>query len=163
MLPGALGAVSLLTALFGFSVLPISWAGLALVLLGVGLLVADVHVQSHGALTVSGLIALGIGLATLFHNAPAPYHTSIVPLIVTFTAGIGGFWAIAISKAVAVRRVRSPSGRRRSSAWRASCATAATSSSTASSGGAVSADPLTPGERVLVDGQDGMTVTVHRV
>ena len=162
VLPGALGAVSLLTALFGFSVLPISWTGLALVIFGVGLLAADVHVQSHGALTVSGLIALGIGLATLFHNAPAPYHTSIW-LVISFTAGIGGFWAIAISKAIAVRR-RPPlvtpeeivgmEGVVRDGGyifvhgelWRA-----------------VSADPLTPGERVLVDGQDGMTVTVHRV
>ena len=103
VLPGALGAVWLLMALFGFSVLPISWVGLALVILGVGLLIADVHVQSHGALTVSGLIALGIGLASLFHNAPAPYHTSNA-LVITFTLGIGGFWAFAISKAVAVRR-----------------------------------------------------------
>src|SRR5205085_2776460 len=56
VLPGALGAVALVTALFGFSVLPISWAGLALLLLGVALLVIDAHVTSHGALTVSGLI-----------------------------------------------------------------------------------------------------------
>src|SRR5438445_9907620 len=61
VLPGALGAVSLVTALFGFSVLPISWAGLLLLLLGVGLLVADVHVTSHGALTVAGLICLAVG------------------------------------------------------------------------------------------------------
>src|SRR3954454_14436374 len=58
VLPGALGAVCLLTALFGFSVLPISWAGLMLILLGIALLVIDAHVVSHGALTVSGLIAL---------------------------------------------------------------------------------------------------------
>ena len=54
VLPGALGGVALLTALFGFSVLPISWAGLALILLGVGLLVIDAHVVTHGALTVAG-------------------------------------------------------------------------------------------------------------
>ena len=55
VLPGALGAVALVTALFGFSVLPISWAGLALIVLGVALLVIDAHVVSHGALTVAGL------------------------------------------------------------------------------------------------------------
>ena len=52
----------MVTALFGFSVLPLSWAGLALVLLGVALLVVDLHVPSHGALTLSGLVALAIGL-----------------------------------------------------------------------------------------------------
>ncbi|HEV7132169.1 MAG TPA: nodulation protein NfeD [Gaiellaceae bacterium] len=103
VLPGALGAVSLLTALFGFSVLPISWSGLALILLGVALLVIDAHVTSHGALTVSGLISLAFGMVMLFHNAPAPYHTS-TPLVVTFTVVLGLFWVLALTKAVQVRR-----------------------------------------------------------
>src|SRR5262245_53006148 len=64
VLPGALGGVALLTALFGFSVLPLSWAGLLMVLLGVGLLIVDAHVVTHGALTIAGLVAIGVGLAT---------------------------------------------------------------------------------------------------
>ena len=103
VLPGALGGVALLTALFGFSVLPISWAGLALILLGVGLLVIDAHVVSHGALTVSGLIALAIGMLMLFHNAPAPYHTSVA-LVLSITVALGLLWAFALTKAVQVRR-----------------------------------------------------------
>ena len=46
---------------------------------------------------------MAIGLATLFHKAPAPYHTSVW-LVVLFTVLIGGFWAFALTKAVAVRR-----------------------------------------------------------
>jgi membrane-bound serine protease (ClpP class) len=107
VLPGALGAVALLTALFGFSVLPISWTGLALILLGVVLLVIDAHVVSHGALTLSGLIAVGFGMVMLFHNAPAPYHTS-VPIVLAFTLILGLFWVFALTKAVEVRR-RPPS------------------------------------------------------
>ena len=103
VLPGALGGVAFLTALFGFSVLPISWSGLALILLGVVLLVIDAHVVSHGALTLSGLIALGFGMVMLFHNAPSPYHTS-VPIVLTFTLGLGLFWVFALTKAVQVRR-----------------------------------------------------------
>src|SRR5207302_1452128 len=104
VLPGALGAVCLLTALFGFSVLPLSWAGLIMVLLGAALLVIDAHVVTHGALTVAGLVAMGVGLATLFHNLPTPYHTSL-PLVITFTAAVGGFWAVAVGKAVRARRM----------------------------------------------------------
>src|SRR5206468_12185819 len=65
VLPGALGGIALLTALFGFSVLPISWAGLGLILLGIGLLVIDAHVTSHGALTLTGLISLAVGMLLL--------------------------------------------------------------------------------------------------
>jgi membrane-bound serine protease (ClpP class) len=104
VLPGALGGISLLTALFGFSVLPISWAGLALLILGAALLVIDAHVVSHGALTVSGLISLVIGSLMLFHNAPAPYNDVNVPLLVAFAIVLGGVWAFALTKAVQVRR-----------------------------------------------------------
>jgi membrane-bound serine protease (ClpP class) len=104
VLPGALGAVALLLALFGFAVLPISWAGLALLILGAALLVIDAHVTTHGALTVSGLISMVVGSLLLFHNAPAPYNNVNTPLVIAFAVTVGGFWAIAISKAVQVRR-----------------------------------------------------------
>jgi membrane-bound serine protease (ClpP class) len=162
VLPGAIGAVCMLTALFGFSVLPISWTGFALVLLGIVLLGADVHVPSHGALTVSGLLALGIGLITLFHNAPAPYHTSI-PLIVTFTALVGGFWAFALTKALAARERPVTVGRDEIVGMEG----------IVREGGLVfvhgelwrvrTEEPLTPGERVRVDALNGLTLDVHRV
>src|SRR5439155_23735679 len=102
VLPGALGLVSLITALFGFSVLPVSWAGLILLLAGVALLVVDVHVASHGALTVAGLICLAVGSIMLFQNAPAPYHTS-KPLVITIAVVLGSVWAFAVGKAWQVR------------------------------------------------------------
>jgi membrane-bound serine protease (ClpP class) len=103
VIPGAFGAICMVCALFGFSVLPLSWGGFVLVLLGVVLLIVDAHVTSHGALTLSGLVAMAIGFITLFHKAPAPYHTS-VPVVLTFTVLLGGLWAIAMTKAIAVRR-----------------------------------------------------------
>ena len=162
VIPGAFGAICMVCALFGFSVLPLSWAGLMLVLLGAALLVIDAHVVTHGALTLSGLVAIAVGLITLFHKAPAPYHTNVW-LVVTVTALVGGSWAFAISKAVAVRR--SPvrvSPRQivgmegvvrgegqvfvRGELWRAR-----------------SSELLEPGERVLVAGLDGLTLDVHRI
>jgi membrane-bound serine protease (ClpP class) len=103
VLPGALGGVCLVTALFGFSVLPTSWAGIALILLGIVLLVIDAHVVTHGALTLSGLISLAVGMLTLFHDAPAPYHVHVW-FVIAVTGLIGGFMAFALGKAVAARR-----------------------------------------------------------
>ncbi len=102
VLPGALGAVALVTALFGFSVLPVSWAGMLLLLLGVALMVVDLHVTSHGALTIAGLICLAVGSIMLFQNAPSPYHTS-KPLVVGVAVTLGAAWAFAIGKAWQVR------------------------------------------------------------
>ena len=102
VLPGALGGVALITALFGFSVIPISWGGLVLMLLGVALLVIDVHVTTHGALTVAGLISLAVGSIMLFQNAPG-YHTS-KPLVIAVAVALGAVWVFALSKAVQVRR-----------------------------------------------------------
>jgi membrane-bound serine protease (ClpP class) len=102
VLPGALGAVALVTSLFGFSVIPISWGGLLLMLLGVALLVIDVHVTTHGALTVAGLISLAVGSIMLFQNAPG-YNTS-KPLVIGVAVALGAVWVFALSKAVQVRR-----------------------------------------------------------
>jgi membrane-bound serine protease (ClpP class) len=162
VIPGAFGAICMICALFGFSVLPLSWGALTLILLGVVLLVVDAHVTSHGALTLSGLVSIAIGLITLFHKAPAPYHTS-VPLVVTLTAILGGFWAFAMAKAVAIRRRPVTVGPQqivgmegvarsndlvfvRGELWRAR-----------------SDRRLAPGERVRVDGLDGLTLDVHRI
>jgi membrane-bound serine protease (ClpP class) len=75
---------------------------LALMLLGVALLVIDVHVTTHGALTVAGLISLAVGSIMLFQNAPG-FHTS-KPLVIGIAVVLGATWAFALSKAVEVRR-----------------------------------------------------------
>jgi membrane-bound serine protease (ClpP class) len=103
VLPGALGAVALITALFGAFVLPINWAGAALILLGVVLLVLEAHVISHGALAVSGIISLVVGGLMLFNTAPPPYHISPA-LVVSVAVVLGGSWAFLLTKAIQVRR-----------------------------------------------------------
>ena len=103
VLPGALGAVSLVIALYGFSILNPSWGGVALILLGVALLVIDLHAMTHGALTVGGLVALGFGMALLFQNEPAPYRVNTW-LIVGIGSAIAAFWAFALGKGFAARR-----------------------------------------------------------
>ena len=103
VLPGVIGAVSLTIALFGFSVLPTDWAGIALVVLGAALLVIDLHATTHGVLTIGGLISLGVGLPLLFGNAPPPYRINTT-LVVAIGLAIAVFWAFVTSKGIAARR-----------------------------------------------------------
>jgi len=103
VLPGALGAVSLVISLYGFSVLNPSWGGLVLVVLGVALLVIDLHAVTHGVLTTGGLIALGFGLALLFQNQPDPFHVNTW-LVAGIGVSIASLWAFAIGKGLSARR-----------------------------------------------------------
>jgi membrane-bound serine protease (ClpP class) len=143
-------------------VLPTNWAGAALVLLGLVLLVIDAHVVTHGALTVAGLIALAVGMLMLFHNAPAPYRVNTW-FVLALTGAIGGFMAVALGKAVQVRRRPSAmpamvgqTGVARANGmvfvrgelWQARTEDGA---------------PLEPGERVAVDDVQGLRLLVHRV
>ena len=55
-LPGTVGAISLIVGLYGLQVLPVSIAGLLLMLLSAAFFVAEAFIVSHGALTVAGAI-----------------------------------------------------------------------------------------------------------
>lgn len=70
-LPGTLGAICLLTGLYAFAALPVNFAGAALILLGIGLLVAEGFLFSHGVLGVGGVVAFALGAAMLI-NADTP-------------------------------------------------------------------------------------------
>jgi membrane-bound serine protease (ClpP class) len=104
VLPGALGGVSLIIALYGFSILNPSWSGIVLMVLGVSLLVIDLHASSHGALTIAGLIALGFGLALLFKDQPATYHVNLW-IVVGIGSAIAALWAFVAGKAFAARKL----------------------------------------------------------
>jgi membrane-bound serine protease (ClpP class) len=66
VLPGIVGGIALLLALYAFSVLPVNLAGLFLILFGIGLFVAEIKVVSHGLLAAGGAVALVAGSLLLF-------------------------------------------------------------------------------------------------
>ena len=68
VLPGVLGGISLLVALYAFQLLPINYAGLALIVLGVCLMVAELFVPSFGALGLGGIGAFVFGSIMLMDN-----------------------------------------------------------------------------------------------
>lgn len=65
LIPGTIGIISLLLALFAFQVLPINYAGLALILAGLGLMVGEALMPSFGILGIGGIVAFVIGSVIL--------------------------------------------------------------------------------------------------
>ena len=97
ILPGVVGAIALILALYMASVLPIDIAGVALIVLAVGLFITDIFAPTHGVLTAGGIISFFLGSLMLFDKA-TPFRLSlavIVPatvvttLFFTFVFGAG--------------------------------------------------------------------------
>jgi membrane-bound serine protease (ClpP class) len=95
--PGVIGAISLLLALYALQLLPINYAGLALIVLGLALMVAEVFVPSFGSLGIGGVIALAIGAVILVdtdvpgYGIPWTLIAGIVVSTALFVATVGGF------------------------------------------------------------------------
>ena len=68
VLPGVIGAISLILALYAMQTLPINYAGLLLILVGVILFIAEINVMSYGLLSVSGVISIFLGSTMLIDS-----------------------------------------------------------------------------------------------
>ena len=73
VLPGVIGGICLLLALYAFQVLPVNYAGLGLILLGMAFIVAEVFMPSFGALGIGGVIALVVGSIILLDTSVEGY------------------------------------------------------------------------------------------
>ena len=163
--PGTLGAVSLIVGLYGLQVLPVSWAGLLLLLLAAAFFAAEPFVVSHGGLTLAGAACFAVGALMLFDPAGPNYQVSLEVAL-----GVAGsfalFSALVVAKIVQVRRRPAAVGAQtlvggqgvvRSSGlvfvngelWRAR---------------ALDGELLQPGDQVEVDHvEDGLVLGVRRV
>jgi len=74
LVPGVLGAICLLVALFAFQVLPINYAGLALMIVGLLFMVAEAFVPSFGVLGLGGLVAFLVGSLMLWEEDGPGYE-----------------------------------------------------------------------------------------
>ena len=75
--PGTVGAISLILAMYGLQVLPVSLAGLLLMILAAAFFVAEAFVPTHGALTVAGAVTFVLGALMLFDPAGEAYQVSL--------------------------------------------------------------------------------------
>lgn len=102
--PGILGAISLILALFSLGTLPVNFAGLALLMLGLALLGAEIWVASGGVLGVGGAIAFLLGAFILIDDSRAPFLEVSRPLIIGITAVLLGFVMFALQAVMRTRR-----------------------------------------------------------
>jgi len=164
--PGIAGAICLLLAFASLQVLPINYTGLALVLLGVGLLVGEAFFPNFGVLGIGGIVSLALGSLLLFNTPTSDFG---VDRSIVFTAvGTIGSFVLAISYLVfrsqkaapalgkegligqigEVRGKLAPTGRIfvHGENWRAEADA-----------------PIDVGEKVRVVGYDGMQLKVRRL
>jgi membrane-bound serine protease (ClpP class) len=102
VLPGVVGAISLLLALYAFQVLPVNYAGLALLSLGIIFMLAEAFVPSFGALGFGGVIAFVIGSIILFDQEGTGYAVSL-PLIFALSLITAVFFLFIIGAAIKAR------------------------------------------------------------
>jgi membrane-bound serine protease (ClpP class) len=102
VLPGVAGAISLLLALYAFQVLPVNYAGLGLLSLGIIFMLAEAFVPSFGALGIGGVIAFVIGSIILFDQEGSDYAVSL-PLIFTLSLLSAGFFLFIVGAAIKAR------------------------------------------------------------
>lgn len=87
ILPGVLGGISLLLAIFSFQILPINYVALLLILLAIGLFILEVKVQSFGILGAGGIIAMVIGSVMLI-DSPIPELQPSLKIIIPLAVGL---------------------------------------------------------------------------
>ena len=107
--PGVLGAIALVLGLYGTAQLPVTAAGVLLLLLALGLLAAETQVPSGGLLGGAGIVALIAGMLLLYDTDSEAFKVS-VPAAIAAGALLGGFTLFAISKGLAARRPRPRGG-----------------------------------------------------
>jgi len=162
--PGVAGAISLMIALYAFQLLPVNWAGVLLVAIGAGLMLAEAFVPSFGVLGVGGIVAFVVGGLFLMDTEVPGFG---VPLALIAGLALASAAVLLAIGSFAARSFRRPvvSGSEEMTG------ALGTVISEAEGGGwwvrvhgenwrAHSSVPLLPGARVRVDRLEGLVVTV---
>jgi membrane-bound serine protease (ClpP class) len=102
--PATFGVLSLVIGFYGLGVLPISWAGLLLILAAFAFWITELFIAfSHGALTVAGAVSFVFGSLLLFEPAGSDYQVSL-PVALSVAGAISLFFAFALAKVIQIRR-----------------------------------------------------------
>jgi membrane-bound serine protease (ClpP class) len=107
--PGVIGGISLILAFFAFRTLPVNYAGVLLILLGVFLFIAEIKIASYGLLTIGGLISLAIGSIMLF-DSPAPFLRASFTVIIPTVLATAAFFIFVVAAALKAQLARPVTG-----------------------------------------------------
>jgi membrane-bound serine protease (ClpP class) len=163
--PGVAGGICLLLAFFAFQVLPVNYAGIALIVFGLALLVLEVKVTSFGLLGAGGVLSLLLGSMMLI-DSPLPEMQVGLRLIVPITLATSAIMLFLVRLAVKAQRARSVTGTAGmiDEVGRALTPIDAGGTGRVQTHGeiwtAVAAEPVAAGEAVRVTGVQGLTLTV---
>ena len=164
--PGVTGIICLLLAAFALQMLPINYAGLALIFVGIALMIAEAFTPTFGVLGVGGAIAFVIGSVILMDTELPGYRLSL-PLIGAFAAASLGLFAFAIGAAWRARRVAVVTGKEAMIGEAALVLVDFVGNGRVQAFGEVwqarSAVPLTKGTTVRVTGIDGLVLDVEPI
>jgi membrane-bound serine protease (ClpP class) len=164
--PGVIGAICLLLALFAFQMLPVNYAGLALIALGIGLFVAEHYVAGFGVLGMGGLVAFVIGSIMLI-DTDIPGYTVPWRMIALTTVASAAFLLLVLGLALKSRRRPVVSGREQLMGATGESLDPSYGESHARIHGEIwqvrSRVPLAAGTRVKVVGVDGLVLEVEPV
>lgn len=164
ILPGVVGGICLILAFFGLSVLPVNYAGVALIFLAVVLFIAEIKITSYGMLTVAGVISLVLGSLMLFKTPEPALRVSLelIAALAVFSLGVVGFLLM-----MALRARRTPVR----TGWEGLLHETGTARTALTPAGkvfvhgelwnAVSDEPVAPGEPVEVTGVHNLTLAVR--
>jgi membrane-bound serine protease (ClpP class) len=165
ILPGVIGGISLILALFAFQTLPVNYAGVLLILLAIVLFIAEIKIVSHGMLTVGGVIAMLLGSLLLFQSPESYLRVSwsvILPTVIMTTL----FFAFAATKAVSAHRHKPVTGREGLVGEEGSAVTDIMPEGKVFVRGeyweAESSERISKGEKVVVTAMEGLRVKVKK-
>ena len=111
MLPGVVGVLALLIAAYALHMLPVNYAGLALILLGIGFMIAEAFFPAFGSLGIGGVVAFVVGSIMLIQDTELPDFEIPVALIAGVAAASAGFLIFVVGMLVKSRRRVPVSGR----------------------------------------------------
>jgi membrane-bound serine protease (ClpP class) len=163
--PGLIGAISLLVALYALNLLPINYAGAGLVLLGIGLMIAEIHIGAFGTLGVGGIAAFTIGAIMMFPAAPG---AALSPIVVAgAVAATAAFCLLVIALLLRSHRQSVVTGKEALIGAEAETISWDGAEGRVRLGGEIwrahAGAPLQPGARVRVVRRDGLVLTVEPV
>jgi membrane-bound serine protease (ClpP class) len=103
VLPGVVGSICVLVAMYAFHMLPVNYAGVALIALGIGLMVAEIFLPSFGSLGVGGVIAFAIGSVILVDTDVPEFEIPYAP-VAALTVASAAFFLLVVGMVLRSRR-----------------------------------------------------------